>query len=96
MEKTDSQWYIINKLKQKRIQRGNSQKDIADFLEISVGLIGNIESTKYPHKYTLKQIKLLCQLYNTPIEQLFLSVNELSESKDVINLLIDKIINYGE
>ena len=60
------------------------------------GLIGSIESPKFPHKYTLSQIYKICHYFNITIEQLFISEEDFSKDRDIIDLLIFNIIRYGE
>jgi putative transcriptional regulator len=93
--KTELQLNIINKIKNLRLDNELSQAGFSDILDISYGLIGNIESTKYEQKYTLKQIQKACEYFEFPIEEIFLSKEELIKSKaEVINMLINKIIEY--
>ena len=79
-----------------REELGYSQMGIATILGISPGQVGNIESPKAANKYTLSQIHTLCKTFNVPIEQIFLDDNDFSKGQDIINLLISKIIKYGE
>lgn len=94
--KTEYQNFIIMKLRKLREEFHYSQKDIAMILGISPGQLGNIESSKAANKYTLSQIYTLCGIYKTPIEQIFIDDEEFYLGKDIINLLISKIIKYGE
>ena len=93
--KTEYQNSIIRKLRKLREDEGVSQFGVATILGISPGQVGNIESTNTSHKYTLKQIYTLCSEFGVPIEQIFIEDNEY-HNKEVINLLISKIIQYGE
>jgi len=79
-----------------RYERGYSQKSVAMLLGISPGQVGNIESPQAANKYTLKQIFILCNSLNIPIEQIFIDDEDYGKGKDIINLLISKIIKYGE
>ena len=93
--KSEYQNSIILKLRKLREEFGYSQKDVAEILGISPGQLGNIESSKAPNKYTLSQINTLCETFNTRIEQIFIEDDEYG-NKDIISLLISKIIKYGE
>ena len=86
---------VIQKIKQLRIERNISQLALSDILGISDGQIGNIESPKYQHKYTLKQIYTFCTFIEYPFEKIFLTDEELNSNK-YINTLITKIIEYEE
>lgn len=57
--KTKFQLEVINLVKEIRIQQDLSQDDIADFLDVSRGYIGQIESVNSPSKYTLDQLNKL-------------------------------------
>lgn len=86
---------VIQKIKQLRIERNISQLALSDILGISDGQIGNIESPRYQHKYTLKQIYTFCSFIEYPFEKVFLNDEELNSNK-YINTLITKIIQYEE
>lgn len=92
--KTAYQIHIIIRLKRLREELGYSQGDIATLLGISHGHIGNIESSKTPHKYTLAQIYTLCREFKTSIGELFLD-QEVNPA-DTINPIIQKIIEYEQ
>lgn len=94
--KTEYQNSIIMKLRKLREELGYSQKEIAMILGISPGQLGNIESPKAANKYTLSQIYTLCGTFQIPIEQIFIDDEDFQLGKDIINLLISKIIRYGE
>lgn len=95
MKKSEYQLEIIFKIKQEREARGLGQKNIAQILGLSEGHVGNIESSKFPQKYTLKQLDLLCKHFKMPTEQLFISDEiYLQEDTNITTLLIDKIIAY--
>ncbi len=92
--KSNFQLKIIDNLKEMRIQHGYSQQKVGALLGISDGQIGNIESPKMPHKYTLAQLSILCKEYNVKIEHLFLSDEDFLSDKDIIATLIEKIVEY--
>ena len=95
-EKSEIQLHIISKLKDLREANNLSQAQICDIIGLnSVGQIGNIESLKYKHKYTLEQIYRLSNFFNYPIELIFLTDIELEKSTtEVVNNLILKLIDY--
>lgn len=94
--KTEYQNFIILRLRKLREDNGWSQKDIAQLLGISDGQMGNIESTKYPNKYTLSHIYKICKNFKIPIDQIFIEDEDYSSGKDIIDLLISNIIKYAE
>ena len=61
--------YAIKKVKEKRIESGLSQAQLANLLDVSTGFIGMVESGNYQHKYSLAQLNeiakiLKCELYD--------------------------------
>lgn len=90
--KTEYQYKIITNLKKAREKAGYSQAEIAKLLEISTGQLGNIESYKQPHKYTLTQIVKICDLLKINIENVFF--HESVNKKITNRMIIDKIIEY--
>ena len=92
---TDIQTQIILTIKKLRTERGISQSSLSNILGVSDGQIGNIESPKYQHKYTLKQLYDFCLFVEYPFENLFLSDEEL-KSKDAIKILIKRMIDYDK
>jgi transcriptional regulator with XRE-family HTH domain len=55
--------YIINKVKEMRIEKGYAQKELAFMLDISIGFMGDIESNKSKAKYSLDQINRLAIIF---------------------------------
>ena len=88
IRKTEYQLEIILKIKELREANNVSQKELSNLLEVAPGLIGSIESPKFPHKYTLSQIYKICHYFNITIEQLFISEEDFSKDRDIIDLLI--------
>lgn len=86
---------IIYRIRQLREEKGYSQDALARIIGISNGHMGNIESFRTSHKYTLAQIQLISKEFNIPIEQIFLEDEDYMRSIDIISLLIDKIVQYG-
>lgn len=88
---TDYQSEIIQRVKKIREDHDISQIKLADILNVSRGLIANVESPRYPHKYTLKQLKIFCDYVAMPLQLLFFKDEEVS-----IEELLDRIISYTE
>ena len=64
MKITNIEQYIIEQVKKLRIERGLSQADLAFSMNLSIGFIGKVESTKYNSKYNLNHINLLSKIFN--------------------------------
>jgi transcriptional regulator with XRE-family HTH domain len=54
--------YVINKVKDRRLEKNVSQADLAYELGMSVGFIGKVESSKYPSHYNIKHLNLLAKI----------------------------------
>jgi len=54
--------YVIDRVKEKRIERDLSQADLAYELGMSVGFIGKVESIKYPTHYNVKHLNDLAKI----------------------------------
>ncbi|MGN7721762.1 helix-turn-helix domain-containing protein [Chitinophaga sp. 22620] len=54
--------YVINKVKEKRLERNLSQAELAFELNMSVGFIGKVESSKYPSHYNIKHLNQLAKI----------------------------------
>jgi transcriptional regulator with XRE-family HTH domain len=54
--------YVIDRVKEKRVEKNLSQAYLAYELEMSVGFIGKVESSKYPTHYNLKHLNELARI----------------------------------
>lgn len=90
-KKTDLQIKVISKVKALRQQANISQKDLADYLDVTLGQIGNIESLRYKNKYTLKHLLLISQRFHVPITELLFDepVND-----SCIEPVLEKVVEY--
>ncbi|MBS1779718.1 MAG: helix-turn-helix transcriptional regulator [Bacteroidetes bacterium] len=77
-KKTKFEMAVINKIAEVRREQGLSQDDLALFLDVTRGFIGQVESPNSPSTYSLNQInrlayKLGCSLHDilpkSPIEE---------------------------
>lgn len=59
--KTNIEQYVIDKVKEIRIDKGFSQEDIASILDTSRGFIGQVESSNYPTKYNINHLNILAK-----------------------------------
>lgn len=92
MDKTEYQLEVISRIRKLRIENEVSQVGLANLIDISNGQIGNIESSKYQHKYTLKQLYLIAQYFKVSMEYLLTGSNESLNSSQ----LIEALIKYDE
>jgi transcriptional regulator with XRE-family HTH domain len=54
--------YVINKVREKRLEKDLSQAELAYELGMSVGFIGKVESSKYPSHYNIKHLNQLSKI----------------------------------
>jgi transcriptional regulator with XRE-family HTH domain len=54
--------YVINKVKERRLEKNISQADLAYELGMSVGFIGKVESSKYTSHYNVKHLNHLAKI----------------------------------
>ena len=92
MDKTEYQLEVISRIRKLRIENEVSQVGLANLIDISNGQIGNIESPKFQHKYTLKQLDLIAKYFKVSIEYLLTGSNESLSSTQ----LIEALIKYDE
>jgi transcriptional regulator with XRE-family HTH domain len=56
--------YIIDKIREMRIERGISQRELAYKLDISSGFIGDVESIKSRAKYNVNLLNEIAKIFN--------------------------------
>lgn len=60
--KTKIDQYVVDKVKEKRLEKNLSQADLAYELDMSVGFIGKVESNKYPTHYNIRHLNELAKI----------------------------------
>ena len=68
---TDVEEYIIKRVKRMREERGISQAELADMLNLSRGFIGDVENPSRRAKYNLNHINELAKLFNCSFSDFF-------------------------
>ena len=91
--KTEYQYEVISRIKKLREDKNYTQASLAKLLEISPGQLGNIESYKQDHKFTLAQILKICISLEIEIEDILLP--ERSEKVELIDI-VEAIVKYQE
>lgn len=89
MQKSECQIEIINRIRLLRLANNVSQMSLANILDISSGLIGNIESPKFQHKYTLKQLYAIASYFNVKLDYILTGENQTLDSEKLIQTLIE-------
>jgi len=59
---TPIEQYVIDKVKERRLEMGISQKELAFLLDLSEGYIGLVESPRTDDKYSLKRLNDLARV----------------------------------
>ena len=70
--------YVIDVVRAMRIEKKISQKDLAYSLNLSIGFIGNVESSNFRAKYNLSHINKLSEILECSPKD-FLPNNTLNE-----------------
>ncbi len=60
-KEADIEKYVIEKVKQRRLELKISQASLARMLDFSEGFIGNVENPRYPDKYSLRHLNELAR-----------------------------------
>ncbi len=55
--------YVINRVKEIRLENGISQAELARLLDVSEGFIGNVENKNYRAKYNIKHLNELAKIF---------------------------------
>lgn len=55
--------YVINRVKEMRLERNISQAELSRLLDVSEGFIGNVESKNYRAKYNLRHINAFAKIF---------------------------------
>ncbi|HVZ95446.1 MAG TPA: helix-turn-helix transcriptional regulator [Chitinophagaceae bacterium] len=61
---TEIELYVINTVKEKRIKKGWSQRELAYRLDVSIGFIGDVENPRRRAKYNLNHINRLAEIFD--------------------------------
>ncbi|MEG2339390.1 MAG: helix-turn-helix domain-containing protein [Odoribacter sp.] len=69
--KTLIEQYVIDKIREKRLQQKMSQATLAYCLNVSKGFIGDIENPNKRAKYNLNHLNILAIIFNCPFTDFF-------------------------
>lgn len=86
--KTTYQLEVVNRVKALRISNDLSQIKIANLLDVSNGFVGNVESPKYRHKYTLKQLWTLAKHFGVSLDYILTGKETVLSSEQLVKYLI--------
>lgn len=64
VNKTEIELFIINRVKEMRLQSGLSQAQLAIKMDISIGFVGNVESPNHRAKYNVNHLNKLAKVFN--------------------------------
>lgn len=88
MSKTYFQNEVINRVRNLRVANNISQIALASIIEVSNGQIGNIESPRFQHKYTLRQLYLIAKTFNVSLDYLLTGQECTLSSEEIIKAVI--------
>lgn len=60
--KSEIDQYVINKVRERRLELNISQAALANELDVSLSFIGKAESGKYPTHYNIKHLNMLAKI----------------------------------
>ena len=63
--------YVIEKVREWRLEKGLSQSQLAFELDISTGFIAMVESGKYPHKYNVHHLNEIAKILECSAKDFF-------------------------
>lgn len=66
--KSDIETFVINKVKEKRVEHNLTQSELALELNVSDGFIGQVESSKNDTKYNLNHLNRLAIIFKCSIK----------------------------
>lgn len=88
MIKTSYQNEVISRIRKLRLDNRMSQIELANIIEVSSGQIGNIESPKFSHKYTIKHLYQISKYFGVSFEYLMTGENvPLNTENMILNLI---------
>jgi transcriptional regulator with XRE-family HTH domain len=64
---TPIEQFVINSVKEKRIEKGYSQKELAYQIDMSLGFIGDVENPKRRAKYNLNHLNEIAKLFKCSV-----------------------------
>ena len=94
--KSDYQQQVISRIRVLRERNGVTQLSLANMLGISPGQMGNIDSCKQPHKYTIKQIMTICDMLGIGIEDVLFPDDQCTQKTYSVKDVVNAIIRYQE
>lgn len=69
--KSDIDIYVIERVKEKRIEAQMSQRTLSEILGRSLGFVGQVETPHCPAKYSVHQLYLIAKEFNCPATEFF-------------------------
>lgn len=63
--------YVIDKVRQIRIEKRISQAELANLINVSIGFIGNVENPKYRAKYNIVHLNEIAKVLGCSIKDFF-------------------------
>lgn len=80
-KKTVIEQFVIDRVKEIRIEKGVSQEEIALYLETTKGFIGQIESPNHTSKYNINHLNTIAVEFKCSIKDFFPDLPFTDEEK---------------
>ena len=72
--KSEIEQYVIQRVKEIRIEKGISQAKLAHLIDLSVGFVGNVENPKHIAKWNLNHLEKIAKVLGVSMRE-FLPLN---------------------
>lgn len=80
--KSELDKYVIDKVKLRRKENNVSQRGLAAVLVCSPGFVGQVESDKFPAKYTAYQLYTIARFFECSVSDFFPDINDPKYNTD--------------
>ena len=68
---TPIEQYVIDRVREYRLEKGMSQRELARLLDLTDGVIGKIETPKERAKYNISQLNEIAKIFKCSIKDFF-------------------------
>ncbi len=67
--KSEIEQYVIQRVKEIRIEKGISQAKLAHLIDLSVGFVGNVENPKHIAKWNLNHLEKIAKVLGVSMRE---------------------------
>jgi transcriptional regulator with XRE-family HTH domain len=69
--KSEIEQYVVQKVKDLRLENGISQAKLAHLIDISVGFVGNVENPRHIAKWNINHLNSISKALDIPFREFF-------------------------